>query len=129
MSLGAKLQAVHSKVNTKLGTQDASMTFRKKTTVRNTELGRPHTSVTNSDVVIAAGIKVERVKAYETDAGGTIQIGDLKLTIPGGLITEAQLTGAEIIYSGQTYSIKAMHPTEILSGVAVNWRVIAGLEK
>lgn len=128
MSLGTKLQNVHKKVNTKLGVQDGTIVFRKRTITPASDFGKPYTTATNSDVTITAGIKVERVKAYETDGAGTIQVGDLKLTIPANLITEDQLTGAEVIYGGQTYSIITRFPTEIYSGVAVQWRVIARLK-
>ena len=128
MTLGSKLQTVHNKVNAKLGTQDGTIVFRKQTVVAD-EFGKPYTSNTNSDVTITAGIKVGRLKAYETDGGATFKIGDLKLIVPGGLITEAQLTDAKIIYGGETYSILDRSPVEIFSGVVVNWRVIARLER
>ncbi len=127
MSLGSKLQNVHKKVNTKLGVQDAVVIFRKHTVIPAADFGKSYVSSTPVDITIHAGIKIERVKAYETD-GGTIQVGDLKLTIPTNLITEAQLDGVEVVYNGQTYSILTRFPTEIYSGVAVQWRVIARLK-
>lgn len=128
MSLGEKLQVVHKKVNTKLGTQDGTVVFRKRAVTPSGTFGKPYSSSTNSDVTVAAGIKIERVKAWETDSGGTMQVGDLKLTIPANLVTETQLNGAEVIYNSQTYSIVNRFPTEIYSGVAVQWRVIARLK-
>jgi|SRR5882672_3755142 len=128
MSLGLKLQKVHKKVNIKLGVQDGAIIFRKRTVTEAANFGKPYTSAPATDVTITAGIKVERVKSYETDGGGTIQVGDLKLTIPANLITETQLTDAEVIYNNQSYSIITRFPTEIYSGVAVQWRVIARLK-
>ena len=129
MSLGTKLQNVHKKVNTKLGVQDAAIIFRKHNVTQSPTFGKPYTAASNSDVTISAGIKVERVKAYETDGGGTMQVGDLKLTVPANLITETQLKVSEVVYNGEDYAIITYFPTEIYSGVAVQWRVIARFKK
>lgn len=129
MSLGGKLQSVHNRVNTKLGTQDGTIVFRKTTITEPSEFGQAYQAATNSDVTITQGIKVGRIKAYETDRGGTIHVGDLKLIIPGSLISEAQLDGAKIIYSGLDYAIILRRPTEILSGVVVQWEVIGRLKR
>lgn len=129
MSLGTKLQSVHNRVNTKLGTQDATIVFRKTTNTPAAEFGLSYSASSNSDVTITAGIKVGRVKSFETDGGGTIQVGDLKLLVPGSLVTETQLNGAKVLYSSQTYSIIHREPVEIYSGVVVNWLVIARLEQ
>lgn len=129
MSLGSKLQSVHNRVNTKLGTQDGTIVFRKTTITPGSEFGMPYATTSNSDVTITAGIKLSRVRAFEVDAAGTFQVGDLKLLIPGGLITELQLTDAKVLYSGLTYSIIHREPKEIYSGVVVNWLVIARLEQ
>lgn len=127
-NLGTKLQGVHKKVNTRLGTQDAKLVFRRKTLTDGTEFGLPYADVDNSDVTIQEGAIIQRVKSHEADAYGTLRVGDLKLKIPAGLITEAQLTDAQIIYSGATYSIISRQPTEIFGGVPVNWVIIARQE-
>lgn len=129
MGLGQKLQAVSQKVNTKLGTQDGTIVIRKRTVTENAKFGRAYTAGTNSDVSLTAGVKVERVRAFETDAAGTIQVDDLKLTIPGNLVTETQFTDAFIVYAGRNWQIVSRAPVVIYSGVVAEWRVIARVLK
>ena len=134
MSLGTKLQAVHSKVNTKLGTQDGTIVFRKHTLTQPTTFGKAYSANTNSDVTITAGVKVSRVKAYEVDKTGTLALNDVKFIVPGGLLSEDQLKAekdkpVEIVYGSKTYGIVSYAPTEIISGVPVNWLVYARLRE
>lgn len=128
MGLGQKLQSAYNKVNTKLGTQDGTIVFRKKTVVSNSTFGKPYTSSANSDVSISAGIKIGRMTAFEVSNSSVFKMDDLKLIIPGGLVTEAQLTNAEVVYNSNSYTIVSKSPLEIYSGVVVNWLVIARLK-
>lgn len=129
MTLGEKLQTVYQKVNTKLGTQDGTVVFRKVTETPAAEFGVRHSSTSNSNVTITDGIKISRLKAYDLDRAGMLQIGDLKLEVPGNLITEAQLTDAKIIYGGLTWGILKKTPKEILGGVVTAWIVLAREER
>lgn len=128
MPLGQKLQNAYKKVNTKLGTQDGTVIIRRKTTVQG-DFGTAYSSASNSDVTINAGLKLSRLKANELDRQGMFKVGDLKITIPGNLVTEAQLEDAELIYKGSAYFVVQCGLSEIYSGVIVNWIVIARLVK
>ena len=128
MTLGTKLQSVASRVNAKLGTQDAPIVFRKTTVSADPKFGKPYSSTSNTDVTITQGAKVSRIRGREVDAAGTLRVGDLKLMVPGGLLTEAHLKDSQILYSGDTYGIVAFQPASILSGVVVEWQVIGRVE-
>lgn len=128
MSLGTKLQSVHQKVNTKLGRQDATITVRTRTRTEASTFGLPYASNTASDVSITTGARVDYVKAWEVDASLTLRVGDLKLYIPASLLTSAQLSKAEILHGSDVYSILKFQPTEIVSGVAVQWLIYARKE-
>lgn len=130
MSLGTKLQAAAQKVNTKLGTQDASITFRTVAITPASEFGQAYSASTPTDVEIASGIDVGRVNTYEAMAsGGKLKLGDLKLKVPGNLLTENQLKSAKILYSSKTYSILNYAPMKIYSGVVVEWKIWARVEE
>lgn len=128
MPLGQKLQAAYQKVNTKLGTQDGPVIIRRKTQVQG-DFGTAYTTSVNSDVTITSGLILSRLKSYELDRQGVFQVGDLKVIIPGNLVTEAQLQDAELVYGGNAYFVVKSYPSEIYSGVIVNWIVIARLMK
>lgn len=127
MPLGQKLQNAYRKVNTKLGTQDGTVIIRRRVEAQG-DFGTAYTSNVNSDVTIASGLKLSRLKAYEVDKGGVFQVGDLKIIVPGSLVTEAQIKESVLVYNNATYSVVKYYPSEIYSGVIVNWIIIARLE-
>ena len=126
-SLGEKLQTVHQRVNTKLGTQDSSVVFKTPVVTKSEEFGRAYESVEPSELSLPQGVKIRKIKAKETDRAGTIKVDDLKVTIPGSLITEAVLKNKNTVltYNSDDYAIKSFAPTDIISGVVVQWVVIA----
>lgn len=128
MSLAGKLQNAYEKVHKKLGMQDGDITFRKVQTSQSTEFGLPYAASSHSEVVISEGVKVSRLKAYEVDPAGLFQVNDLKLIIPASLINENQVDGSKLIYNGKTHSIKSFKPSNIYSGEAINWEIIARVE-
>ncbi len=125
MSLGEKLQKAYEKVNKKLGTQDGPVDITIKTHTAAAEFGRAHTATSETTVSISEGLKIERMKSYEIAPSGPWRQDDIKLIIPGNLVTEDQLDQAVIEYGDKTYSIAGKFPTEIYGGVVVQWRVIA----
>lgn len=129
MSAGQKIQAALKKVHVKLGLQDGDIIFRKVIKTVGDKFGKPYTATSVVDMTIKEGIKIEFVKSYDTDSAGTIKLGDLKLTVPGGLIAEEGFTGAVVIYKGETYSIQRVQQKSILSGVVTAWIVFVRLKK
>lgn len=124
MTLGTKLQKVHLKVNKKLGFQDASITFRKSTKVAPDRFGQSYQSVSNSDITITGGVKIYPMTARDLDAAGVFKINDLVLIVPGSILTESQIDGSTVIYKSKDYSIINASPVDIVSGVAVNWKIV-----
>lgn len=129
MGLGEKLQAAYQKVHTKLGMQDGDIVFRKVTETPASDFGVAHTSATNADVTVTEGIRVSRVQAHNLDAAGKLRIGDLRLLVPGNLVTEAQLTDARIVYGGLNHTIVQKTYKEILGGVGTAWIIFAREER
>lgn len=123
MGLGDKLQAVHEKVYTKLGTQEGDVVFVKQTVTKG-EIGQPYASQSSTSVTLTEGVMVSRVNNHSIREGSIFQLDDLILKVPGNLITEAQLTDSKCTYNGQTYSIVSKKPVEIYSGVVTQWEII-----
>lgn len=132
MSLGTKLQAVHSKVNKKLGRQGGPIIFRKVTTTETT-IGRPVVEV-NTDIQIDDGCRVSTLTVYQIGSSGKRKVGDLRMIVPANKITRDQIKGAFIVYNSERYTIVDFNSANvegtppILSDVVVNWEVIARLE-
>lgn len=126
MSLGTKLQTVSQKVNTKMGLQDADVTFRIASKAARANIGETRT-VTNDDLVISSGLKIRTISDFQIKAPGQMEAGDLSIEIPGNLITEARLKdeACEILYKSERWSIYRVTPAKFVSGVAVKWRVLA----
>lgn len=128
MSLGAKLQAAHAKVAGKLGQQEGSVVFRKRAHVSGAAFGAAYASNSYTDVTITSGVRVSRVTSHNVDRGGLWQVNDLRLYVPGSLLSEAQLTGAEVVYGGRVHGIVSAAPTEIISGVPVLWDIVCRVQ-
>lgn len=130
MALGQKLQTTAERVNKKLGKQGGSITFRIITEVPGLHaLDSP--TITNTDTVVADGISVSWVNIRQLDKGGQLEVGDLRLIVPGHLVAEATLRtrGLYVIYKSQTFSVIQANPTKLISGVPVKWEVLARLER
>lgn len=128
-TLGDKLQKVHARVNKKLGSQLSPVVFRKPNVTAASDFGNNYASTSNTDVTISAGAQVSFVNAKQTDALGTARVGDLRVRIPGHLITEAQIAGSDVLYGGLTYAIINYYPVQTYSAVVVNWEVIARIKR
>lgn len=124
MTAGESIQAAYQKVNIKLGKQDKTITFRKTARVPNTSFAQGYTE-TNTDVVIAQGIKISRLNAFQVDSGGLYKLNDLKLKIPGNLITEAQIKDSLIFYGTDKHTLVNYRPLDLFSAVVTEWEVVA----
>jgi hypothetical protein len=124
MSTGEKLQQVAEKVATKLGKQDAPITFRLVAKGSKAHVAAAPT-VTNDDLTISSGLSIGFVTAYEVRQPGVLEVGDLRLLIPGHKVTEARLRACEIVYRSERWSIVNYSPTKLISGVPVKWQVLA----
>lgn len=125
MSLGEKLQAAAEKVYTKLGTQEGIITFRRFEGQESDVFGLPHQNVNVEEVAIAEGCKVDRVKAFEANEGAGLRMGDLKLFVPGHLLTEDQLNGGVVDYLDKRHIILNYRANAVFSSVVVEWVVYA----
>lgn len=127
MSAGEKLQKAAEKVFKKLGTQDGSVSFVTTSVVPGTAYGMSYQSSSTVTVNVAQGLKISRANRWDAISNEAVNVGDLVLTVPGHLFTEATLDTCNIQYGGQTYKVISYNPTSIISGLPVKWRVIAGI--
>lgn len=127
-NLGTKLQSAYQKVNTKLSKQLGSVVFRKATVTKGSKFGMDYASSSNVDVTLSSGVEVIHVKAAQTQEQGTLRAGDIRVIVPGNLITDAQIDGADIIYDGITYSVIDYQPKEVYGAKVVRWEVLGRQE-
>jgi hypothetical protein len=125
MGLGQKLQAAYNKVNTRLGTQQGPVVFTKRANTPAAEFGLPYASTApSSTVTLNSGVAVGWVSAREVFDGGTWEIGDIKIQVPGNLINETQIDGATVFYNNVIYSVVTWNPKGVYSGVVTLWEIV-----
>jgi glutamine cyclotransferase len=127
-NIASRLQRAFYTVNVRMQTQEDTLIIRKKTHTQ-TSFGQGYATNTSSDVVITEGAGVSRISAYQIDKNNTYKEGDLKVYIPGQLVTESQLENACLIYQEQEWAIVSKLPNGALSRIPVGWSIIARIEK
>jgi hypothetical protein len=135
MALGDKLQTLASKLYTKFGTQQGTVVIRNTAKTKGSSgIAGPYASAINTDITLASGVSVSFANEYKVSSAGTVQVGDLLMTIPGDKVTAAQLKNAKIIYpftnqaADPRYDVKSFRPSQILNGVVTVWRIVARRE-
>lgn len=125
MGLGEKLQAVKAKVNTRLGKQDGPVTFR--LILPGVKLHAMHdVDFSSDDLIVTEGLALALLSSLRYNQPGTLQSGDLILSIPGGLVADDRIKNEalQILYGGKVYTPLERTP-RIVGGVIIEWRLVS----